>query len=473
MSSAVRSAVVLGAGPAGLAAAWELALAGCSVTILEKEPLAGGLCATVEREGFRFDHGGHRLLSTRPLLVRRLRELAGDLLLERERSSVVALGGARYRYPLEARELARTLPPSLALRGLAEAALGLAWSSPAERDFAGWVRSRFGPTLYELFFAPYTRKLWGLEPEALSSDWASERISVLNLADLGLLALGLGRRAPRSHARRYLYPRRGMGSLFQRLVARLEALGVRLWTEAAAVSAVRSEDGSVRSLSVHRGGRYEELPCDALFSTAPLGALLSVLGERSPAIDDARSRLRCRAMRFLNVCLRGTASPLGETWIYTPDPAVPATRLQEPAQRSPEMVPEGCASLMIELPCEVGDARWSAPEETLWREVEPTLRPLGVAVEGRVIGLFSSRSADAYPVYTHGYARHRERLTSAVGTAPNVWTFGRQGLFRYAFLDTAMEQGFAAARAALRGARAESEALLEVENLHEVSSALG
>src|SRR5262245_22479534 len=146
--------LVLGGGPAGLSAAWEASLAGRSVLVVEREPVLGGLCATVEREGFRFDLGGHRIISKRHALVDRIRALMGSELLERERKSVILLGGERYSYPLVASELLRKLPWSLATRAVRDYALeraraSLSRDTEPERSFRDWVTRRFGATLYE------------------------------------------------------------------------------------------------------------------------------------------------------------------------------------------------------------------------------------------------------------------------------------------------------------------------------------
>src|SRR5271167_3346033 len=121
--------VIVGGGPCGLAAAWHLARAGQRPIVLEREPLVGGLCATHERDGWRFDLGGHRFVSSDAELSRWVKSLLGDQLLEAQRRSVVLHEGRRFRYPLEAADLVR----NLGVRENAEALAGFARAQVARR----------------------------------------------------------------------------------------------------------------------------------------------------------------------------------------------------------------------------------------------------------------------------------------------------------------------------------------------------
>lgn len=475
--------VVLGAGPSGLAAAWEASLAGRSVCVIERERSLGGLCATVERDGYRFDLGGHRIISKRATLVERLRALMGDELEERSRKSEILLDGVRYRYPLVARELAHKLSPSLAARAtrdyLYERALDLARPRRDDRTFRQWVERRFGRTLYELFFGPYTEKLWGLSADELSSDWASQRISLLNLADVGLRLAGLRRGGARTYARRYLYPRNGIGALFERLARELASRGVVFATGARASALARDPDTNrvttVRVEAIDASAPASEVRCGAIVSTVPLAQLAALAAPSDRALDAHARALEHRAMRFVNVMLDGPGPVLGATWVYAADARLSITRIQEPAERSPSMTPERRASLMLELPVDPDADAWREPDETLAARLLDELASVGIDVRSRVRGAFSSFARYAYPVYRVGYERHRDALFAAISPIENLWTIGRQGLFRYVFMDTAMEMGFAAARAFIEGRRADTGALLAIDNNptpHEVASVL-
>jgi protoporphyrinogen oxidase len=265
--------VILGGGPCGLAAAWELARKGHRPIVIEREGLVGGLCAThaktVGDETWRFDLGGHRFVSADAELSRWLESLLGDDLLTQERKSVVIHEGRRFRYPLDARNLLSNL-------GLAENAQALAGYAVArararirprpDLTFEDWVVSRFGRPLYDSFFGPYTHKLWGIHPTSISSDWAAERISLLDLGDAALRMAGLRDTPIRTYARHYRYPRFGMGQLYEALAEEVRRLGgdVRTHTRFAELE---THGGRVKSVVVtgargteRRGAPFDDRP---------------------------------------------------------------------------------------------------------------------------------------------------------------------------------------------------------------------
>jgi len=458
--------VILGGGPAGLMAAWKLRLAPSPPQVMVIEALAqpGGLCLTVERDGYRFDLGGHRFISRHAELVARVKALMGDTLLVRERTSRILLGGRSYQYPLSASNLMKTLPAGLAARGIADygrQALARRRSPTPVRTFEEWVTSRFGATLFELFFKPYTEKLWGLPTSELSADWAAQRISLMNLADVGKRLVRAGSGQPRTYAREYYYPRLGIGQLFEVLVQELERLGV--WFVPSAWVTGLEMDGD-RAVAVRYGwdDAATSVRCDQVISTLPLGTLAQAIQPADRRVDIAAKSLYHRGLRFLNVMLDGPPL-LDATWAYVSEPRYVMTRIQEPTQRSPFMAPPGKTGVMLEVPCDPGDPLWEMDDDALFARCATDLAELGYPIAHRATGWFSTRAANAYPVYTLNYRAHRQRLLDTVDGAENIWTCGRQGLFRYLFMDTAMEMGWRAAEEVLAGVRPSSARMMELD----------
>jgi protoporphyrinogen oxidase len=443
LNNAPPRVVVLGGGAAGMTAAWELRRLGAEVTVVEREPLVGGLCATHERDGWRFDLGGHRFLSRSGELVELVQRLLGDELLDRQRRSVILLGGRQYRYPLDAGDLARNLPFVEGLRSLASWARQRLRTHGADITFEDYVVRRFGRRLYEQFFGPYTEKLWGLPPTGLAADWAAERIAGLDLGAALVRLLGLGRGRPRSYARGYFYPRLGIGRIFERMH---EDLGAAVITGVSVDGLERDRRGAIAEVRCSDG---RVLPCDFVVSTMSLPALAQMLRPSDGEVTRHAERLRYRAVRFLNILLdRPQVTP--NTWMYVSEPRFLPTRIQEPRHRSPFMAPAGRTSLMLEIPCNAGDDVWRAGDEPLLARCLEDLSRLGVPaladLRPSVRGCFSTRVAEGYPVYAVGFDQHRSALFSVAATAPNLVTIGRQGTFRYLFMDIAMEMGLAAAR---------------------------
>ncbi len=451
--------VILGGGPCGLAAAWQLVQLGHRPIVLEREGLVGGLCATHARargsQEWRFDLGGHRFVSSDAALARWLEGLLGDDLLTQERKSVVLHDGRRFRYPLEARDLIANLgvaENARALAGYVAARAQNALAPRPDRSFEDWVESRFGRPLYDTFFGPYTEKLWGIDPSTISADWAAERISLLDLGDAALRLVGLRRSAIRTYARRYRYPRLGMGQLYEAIAREITTRGGEVRTNARVIGLEVSGE-RVTAVRVETKGGSERIPTGELLSTIPLPELAGYLRPDMPAaLAESRRALRFRALVFLNLLLeRKNVSE--NTWMYVASGALRMSRIQEPRRRSSSMAPEGHTSLMLEIPCDVGDDVWTASVPELRARMGEELRSLGIVVDD-VIDAFTVRVEHGYPIYHLGYDDDRRALLAAVERFANVRTAGRQGLFRYVFMDAAMQMGMEAATQMARGERA-------------------
>jgi len=438
--------VVLGGGPCGLAAAAELADAGHRPIVLEREPIVGGLCATHAYEGWRFDLGGHRFVSGDAELSQRLERLLGDDLLEQERRSVILHEGRRFRYPLDARDLIENLgwrENARALAGFARAYVRRAIRPREDRSFEDWVVARFGRPLYDTFFGPYTHKLWGIDPRRISADWAAERISLLHLGDAALRMAGLRRSAVRTYARRYLYPRFGMGQIYSRIADEVRAKGGEVRTGARVVGLETAGDRVV-AVRVESSRGAERVPVGEVLATAPLTDVARWLRP-----DVRVPELRFRALVFLVLFLERRDFS-DNTWMYVASRDLTMSRIQEPKRRSAWMAPEGRTSILLEIPCDVGDATWRASTDELKARMLAELGVLGFRVDD-VLGATSVRVEHGYPVYHLDYDRERRALLREVERFRNVRVAGRQGLFRYVFMDAAMQMGAEAARQMMRG----------------------
>jgi protoporphyrinogen oxidase len=451
--------VILGGGPCGLAAAWELARKGHRPIVLEREPLVGGLCATharaIEQGTWRFDLGGHRFVSSSEELSRWLEALLGDDLLTQERKSVVLHDGRRFKYPLDARDLLENLGVRENLRALAGYAAERARGAVRPRGdvtFEDWVVSRFGRPLYDTFFGPYTEKLWGIHPTRISADWAAERISLLNLGDAALRLVNLRSAPIRTYARRYRYPRLGMGQLYEALAREVVRLGGEVRTSARVVGLETAGD-RVTAVRLDGPRGPSILPVGELLSTIALPELVRALSpEMGSGLARRTDALRFRSLVFLNLLL-GRRDVSENTWMYVASGGLRISRIQEPKRRSASMAPDGRTSMMLEIPCDVGDDVWTADVGALRARFGGELAQLGFALDD-VIDAFVVRVEHGYPVYHVGYDDDRRALLAAVDRFANVRTAGRQGLFRYVFMDAAMHMGIEAARQMTSGERA-------------------
>ncbi|MCF6148043.1 MAG: FAD-dependent oxidoreductase [Candidatus Kuenenia sp.] len=442
--------IILGGGACGLSAAWELSKHGYAVTVLEKESRVGGLCITNEFKGYRFDLGGHRFISKNRELVEDVRKMMGSELLTSSRKSVILLKGKVFDYPLSAKDIFLKMDMwtnTKAFLSYLVAAFSRTMFRKKDVSFEDWIVHRFGRTLYNLFFGPYTEKLWGISPKKISSDWASQRISLLNLKDVLFRLLKLKKGTPRTYAKGYYYPKKGIGQMFDIMGSEIEKMGGKIVLNAEVQGVIINPNNTaVTGVRYLENGVEKGIDCDVVISTISLTDLIKAFPEQLTAnMEKHVSSLKFRAVRFLNI-LVDLPDISDNTWMYVSEGKYIMTRIQEPKRRSPFSAPEGKTSVMLEIPCNEGDETWSCPKEELLERCLKDLKALGLDIRDKVIDSFTTSVTHGYPVYTLDYVEHRQKLFDFLEKYENIITCGRQGTFRYIFMDIAMEMGIAAAQ---------------------------
>jgi len=426
--------LVLGGGPAGIAAAQRAARRGLSVTLLERADHIGGASASFEVAGVRVDHGSHRLHRTiEPRILTELHRLLGDDLQLRQRNGRIRLAGRWLAFPLRAADLASSLPPAFAARAAWDTVTG--WTRTARTDtFAEVVRARLGRAMLERFYGPYAVKLWGLPAEELAGEQARRRIS----ADSPWKILRQVVAGADPAARTFRYPRRGFGQLWEALAGDAASAGadIRLDTPVTAVDEVAGR------LRVRTPGG--ELTARHVWSTIPLPALARAWSPAPPpqVVADARA-LRSRAMVLAYVVVpHGQWTPFDAH--YLPESWTPVTRISEPRNyRDDPDAPDGRTVLCAELPCDVGDELWRADDATLRGLVVDALH--GAELPVPVIDEVASRRLpNAYPILTPDAPERIDRLEAWAAQRPGLLTFGRQGLFVHDNSHHAMSMAWAA-----------------------------
>jgi protoporphyrinogen oxidase len=424
--------VVLGAGPAGLAAAWRAASAGRSVVVLDRAPAVGGMAGSFPVAGVRVDHGSHRLHpNTPPAILRDLTRLLGEDLQTRPRNGRLRVAGRWLGFPLRPAELATRLPAGLTAHVVADTVTAPLRRARAD-SYAAALRASLGPGLYGALYEPYARKLWGLDGDRIDAEQARRRVT----ADTPwkIAARMLRRRGGTGQGRTFYYPRRGFGQIVEALADAAVATGARLRLGAAVQAITPTADG-VR-VRLADGG---ELAGAHLFTTVPLPALAGLCRPGpSPAVVTDAARLRFRAMVLVYLVHAGPAgaacSGAGTRWTgfdahYLPGDGTPVTRISEPANyRESRDDPTDRTVLCAEIPCDRGDAVWHASDEELAALVADTLARVGLPPV-RLAGVAARRIPFVYPIYERGYAEHLRSLDEWATGLPHVTTFGRLGLF--------------------------------------------
>ncbi|GIH92527.1 FAD-dependent oxidoreductase [Planobispora siamensis] len=443
--------VVLGAGPAGLAAAWRAARRGLSVVVLERAGKVGGLSASFEVAGVRVDHGSHRLHpATPPRLMADLRALLGDDLQTRPRNGRLRIAGRFVGFPLRAGELARRMPAGL-LAGVARDAVTAPFRGGGRTDvpdtFAGALRAGLGPALYDALYAPYAVKLWGLPGEEIDGDQARRRVTADSPWKIARRIL---RGQSNGQGRVFHYPRRGFGQIVDALAEAATAAGaeIRLGT---ACTRIEPAGGPGNPVTLHTspgsdaeaagpdaaGGRIE---AGWVFSTIPMPVLARLVRPGPPAgVAQAAGRLRFRAMVLVYAVHEGGRWTPYDAH-YLPGPETPVTRISEPANyRTSAADPAGRTVLCFEIPCAPGDGIWTTGDFS--GLVHETLASCGLP-PADLAEVVVRRVPHVYPVYATGYAAHLAGLDAWAGSVPGVTTFGRLGLFAHDNTHHAMAMGY-------------------------------
>jgi protoporphyrinogen oxidase len=430
--------VVVGAGPAGLAAAWRAARAGHEVTVVERAPAVGGLAGSFEVGGVRVDHGSHRLHpSTSAPILDALRQLLGDDLQVRPRSGRIRLLDRWIAFPLRTADLLRRTPRAFAVRAVRDAATA-PLRRPRADTFAEVVRAGLGPAVLDAFYAPYARKLWDTEASDLAGELAGRRVSASS--PLAIVRKLVGRAG--ADKRTFLYPRRGFGQISEALADAATTAGATIRLQTGVRHLAQHAEGAGWKLKLEDGST---LDAGLVWSTAPLAALLPSIDPAPLAeVSEAAGRLRHRAMVLLYLVLDQPRWTEFDAH-YFPGPEVTASRVSEPRNyRTSADDPADRTVLCAEIPCWQDDVVWQAEPEQLADQLADELAAAGLP-RPRTVATEVRRAPRAYPLYRPSFADDLAALEEWANELPRLITFGRQGLFTPDNTHHALAMGWAAA----------------------------
>jgi protoporphyrinogen oxidase len=427
--------VILGAGPAGLGAAYQLTRLGrAAVTVLERNPVVGGLAGSFELAGLKVDYGSHRLHpACEPAILADIRGLLGDDLLDRPRHGRIRLRGRWIHFPLKPLDLLRSLPLGFALGSLRDL-FAKAWlrrpKPGAEESFASVLRQGLGATICRDFYFPYGRKIWELDPEELSATQARRRVKAGSLGKLIRKVLSAVPGLKPAGAGRFYYPRGGYGQISHAYheAARDQGADFRL---RATVTAIHASPDGVEGVEFQNGDRTETLPAAHVWSTVPITVLAQLLRPQAPTeVLEASQRIRYRSMILIYLVVAQERFSEFDAH-YFPEEDIAITRMSEPRNYSQVAEPRDRTVLCAELPCQQGDAHWNLSDAQLGELVQEGLSRVGLPLKAPVLEVTTRRLPQAYPIYQKGYEAHFNRIDEALQGVPGLLTFGRQGLFAH------------------------------------------
>lgn len=451
MTKTETNVCVIGAGPAGLSAAFVLSEKNVDTVVLEKSSRLGGISRTIEKDGFRFDLGGHRFFTKDDEVEEFFKCILGDEIIWVPRSSKIFYLNKYFDYPLKPANALLGMGVVTTAKCLADYGLvkvkGLV-RKPEIVSLEDWVSHEFGPQLFRLFFKNYTEKVWGIDCDRICAEWAAQRIKGLSLRVAikdALFPTKNGKVA--TLIDRFMYPGLGIGRISERLADQVEQLGNEVRTRSMA-AAVNHEGGRITSVEVEPAGNGKyRLPVANLVSSMPLTELVLAMRPQAPkeVVAAARS-LRYRDLITVNLMVN-KPQVTDQTWIYIHDPSIKLGRIHEPKNWSHAMAPKDKSSIVAEYFCFEGGDVWNMKDDDL---IDLTIsdldKRLGFLKKEDVIGAFVVRVPKAYPMYELGYEQPLEKVLKYMESFSNLQIIGRYGTYKYNNMDHSMKTGILAAR---------------------------
>jgi len=430
---------IVGAGPAGLTAAYRLTRHGIAAEVFDALDQVGGMARSFPLWGQTVDLGPHRFFSTDPRVNTLWLDVLGDGWDMVDRLTRIFYRGRFFDYPLKAGNALHGRGPVEAVRCVASYAAAVARPGRDESTFDTWVSNRFGRRLFEIFFQSYSEKLWGIPCDRLDADFAAQRIRKLSLLEAVKAALiGSGGRH-KTLADRFAYPRAGSGDAYVRMADRIREQGgvIHLGRPVGRIDltgerpVIELADGERRSY-------------DHVVSSMPLTQLVERLDPPTDVRACAR-RLRFRNTILVYLEIAGTGL-FPDQWIYVHDPALATGRVTNFRNWLPSLCGDSPNTILcLEYWCGDRDALWTQPTAALGALARDEIRRTGLVGDRAILNDHTVRLARSYPVYEHGYRDAVEAIAAWLSRHPRLSVIGRYGAFKYNNQDHSILMGLLAA----------------------------
>lgn len=483
----MKNVVIIGAGPAGLTAAYELLKnGGYNVTVLEASDRIGGISQTVRYNGNRMDIGGHRFFSKDErvmnwwydilppqgapskdeLILGTSKEYdkngvdpekTDDVMLKRNRVSRIYYNGKFFDYPVSLKWETIKNMGFIATMKAGFSYLGAVMHKQPEDSLENFYRNRFGKVLYSMFFEGYTEKLWGRHPKYISADWGSQRVKGLSIraviADMFGKIFGNKRKVETSLIEEYIYPKLGPGQLYEKVRDKIVEMGGEVKMNCPVVK-INEVSGKIESVDYTENGEKKTLGGDIFISSMPVKDLLDSFNNPNKEMKEIADGLPYRD--FITVGLlvdklkiqnktniKTVNNIVPDCWIYVQDTSVKLGRIQIFNNWSPYMVKdfEKYVWIGLEYFCDEGDKYWNMSDEDFIEFAKNELEKIGVIDKNDVVDAHREKVKKAYPAYFDTYNRIDE-LISYLNGFENLYCVGRNGQHRYNNMDHSMVTAF-------------------------------
>ncbi|MBN1230455.1 MAG: FAD-dependent oxidoreductase [Anaerolineales bacterium] len=435
--------IVLGGGIGGLSAGYYLAKTGkYQVTVLEKTPVVGGLCASFEHNGFTLDYGAHKIYSVIPGVLDEIKTLMGDELLEVPKKNRLFLKNHLVDYPLKLGNIARVLGPVTFLKigfGYGIEILKGIFAKNEAASYEEYMLQRFGRPAYELIFEPLADKVWG-DPGTLHPEMARTRVPASGGLEIVLKMLGLRKETAETNAEVFFYPRKGFGAFPQKMAEEIIRMGGEILVNAQ-VSDFQKNGNRITTVNGAVNGKPVSFETDYVVSSIPI----PLLGKLVYGADDSDFKSLVADLQFRHVILVYTYIKqdliLEDQWIFFPEKHLVFSRIFEQKQMNPELGPVGHSVLTADFTTTDDSDLWNASNEELVAKVIDGLVESGFIQKEHVEGSLVTRHKNFYPRYDLNYVEKVQAISDRLSSTENLLTTGRIGMYNYNNSDHCVDMG--------------------------------
>ena len=435
---------IIGAGPAGITAAYQLSKAGAQVEVFEAGENVGGLSRTIDLWGQKVDLGPHRFFSQDHRVNDVWLDVVGSDYRMIDRLTRIYYQSRFFHYPLKPANALWNMGLPKAIHCLAsylKERIRPSFSADQNETFESWVVGRFGRQLFEMFFKSYSEKLWGIPCDQLDADFAAQRIKKFSLGEAIKAALGLGKGQHKTLVDQFAYPTGGTGMVYERMAERIAENGGGVHLHSA-VRRINHHDHHVDGLEMV-DGRIE--PFDHVISTMPLTLLVRGLGDLPPEVEQGVDQLRFRntVLVYLNV---DSTELFKDQWLYVHSPELGTGRVTNFRNWVPDLYGDAMTSILaLEYWCYDEDPLWRESDEKLIERASQEIRTTGLIGSANILAGHVHRIRRCYPVYSAGYKKHLQPVIDHVKQFDNLQVIGRYGSFKYNNQDHSILMGVLAA----------------------------
>lgn len=439
----MKKVVVLGAGPAGLTAAYKLIETGYEVEVLEARDHVGGMSGSLKWNNCILDYGPHAFHLKKGEIVPLVKSLLKDEeILVGKRYVLLLLKDKYFEYPMRFYEVIRKLNPFFSLKMIFDflmTSLIYRYIAVPDNTFESWGIKRFGNSLYKLCFGTYTEKVWGIPPATISPKFASKKLHKLNLKDIIHKLLGGQGEEQETYWENYLYPKYGIGYLYEKMAQSIEQQGgkVRLNSRFAQL---QKKNGGFQ-ITFEQEGEESVVESDLVISSIPISEMaLSLI----PGLGDYAS-YKAKLLKFRDLILVNLVvkkEHITEAmWIYLVDEKFKFNRFTEQKNLSPFTCPQDKTLLCFEISCNLGDSLWRASDEELYQMVLNDIGSIDLIDSTLIEDYNVIRVKDAYPIYDLDFDKNLRVVLDKLSDFEGLYSTGRQGLFLQNDIHDSMEMG--------------------------------